>query len=96
MIEQNDSALIRRRITFHGWVQGVGFRWRAAHAAERYGCTGWVKNEYDGSVTMEIQGTQAAIDSVIISIEAGRFVTIEKMWVENLRLEEDEYWFSVR
>ena len=50
--------VIRRHIVFRGWVQGVGFRWRACHAAGMVGATGWVKNEYDGSVTMEIQGTE--------------------------------------
>lgn len=29
--------LIRRRLIFHGWVQGVGFRWRACQAAGMYG-----------------------------------------------------------
>ena len=56
---------VRKHITFYGWVQGVGFRYRARHAAEMYGCTGWVRNEWDGSVTMEIQGTDEAIDKVI-------------------------------
>lgn len=37
--------IVRRHITFYGWVQGVGFRYRARHAAELYGCTGWVRNE---------------------------------------------------
>ena len=55
--------MIRKHITFQGWVQGVGFRYRARHAAELYGCTGWVRNEWDGSVTMEIQGTEEAIDN---------------------------------
>ena len=45
--------MARRHISFYGWVQGVGFRYRARHAAELYGCTGWVRNEWDGSVTME-------------------------------------------
>ena len=46
--------MARRHISFYGWVQGVGFRYRARHAAELYGCTGWVRNEWDGSVTMEM------------------------------------------
>ena len=54
--------MLRKHITFYGWVQGVGFRYRARHAAEMYGCTGWVRNEWDGSVTMEIQGSEDAID----------------------------------
>ena len=50
--------MVRRHIVFYGWVQGVGFRYRAQHAAALYGCTGWVRNEWDGSVTMEIQGAE--------------------------------------
>ena len=46
--------MIRKHIVFYGWVQGVGFRYRARHAADLYGCTGWVRNEYDSSVSMEI------------------------------------------
>ena len=48
--------MIRKHIIFTGQVQGVGFRWRAREAARLYGCTGWCRNEWDGSVTMEIQG----------------------------------------
>ena len=33
--------MIRRHISFSGWVQGVGFRYRARYAASLYGCTGW-------------------------------------------------------
>ena len=39
--------MLRKHITFYGWVQGVGFRYRARHAAQLYGCTGWVRNEWD-------------------------------------------------
>ena len=71
--------MIRRHIVFYGWVQGVGFRYRARHAANLYGGTGWVRNEWDGSVTMEIQGEPEVIDQVIMSIEAGRYVKIDNM-----------------
>ena len=71
--------MIRRHIIFYGWVQGVGFRYQARHAADLWGCTGWVRNEWDGSVTMEIQGTEEAIGKAIQAIEAGRYVRIENM-----------------
>ena len=45
----------RRQIRFYGRVQGVGFRYHAKHAAAALGLTGWVRNEYDGSVMMEVQ-----------------------------------------
>ncbi len=84
---------VRKRITFYGWVQGVGFRYRAVHAANAVGATGRVRNEYDGSVTMEIQGTEDMIDRVILAIERGAFIRIENMRVETLPPVENEYGF---
>ena len=86
------AEIIRKEIIFYGWVQGVGFRYRAVHAAERYGCTGFVKNEADGSVRMEIQGTEDAIDQVILLIERGTYIRIENMRVRSLPVKE-EYGF---
>ena len=76
--------MIRKHIRFWGRVQGVGFRYRAYHAANSVGATGWVRNEYDGSVTMEIQGTEEQIDQVILAIERGRYVEIRNMDVRNI------------
>ena len=84
---------IRQHIVFYGWVQGVGFRYRAVQAAERYGATGWVRNEPDGSVTMEIQGTQEQIDSVIMAIERGTYVNIDRMDVKTVPVKKSERGF---
>ena len=88
--------VIRPYIRFYGWVQAVGFRWRAMQAAEHYGTTGWVRNEYDDSVSMEIQGTEEAIDKVIMSIESGRYVQIENMDVRVLPVDETKGFFRTR
>ena len=88
--------MIRRHITFYGRVQGVGFRYRARHAAQLYGCTDWVRNEWDGSVTMEIQGTEEAIDKVIQAIEAGKYVRIEKMESRMIPVDPEERRFKTR
>lgn len=85
--------MIRKRIVFSGWVQGVGFRYRARHAAELLGATGWVRNEYDGSVTMEIQGTEEQIDGVIEAIGRGRYVKIENMDVRTIPVVPHEQGF---
>lgn len=89
------EKIIRQRIVFHGWVQGVGFRYRASHAADYYGVKGWVRNEPDGSVTMEIQGTEEQIDYVIAAIERGSYVKIEQMDVKTIPVSEDENGFRV-
>lgn len=85
--------MIRRRIVFHGQVQGVGFRYRAAKAAEAFGCTGWVRNDWNGTVTMEIQGSAGAIDQVILAIERGRFIRISNMENEQIQADLDERGF---
>ncbi len=88
--------MVRKRIVFEGFVQGVGFRWRASHAASLYGCTGWVKNEWDGSVTMEIQGSEEQIDRVIASLHAGRYIEIHSMKSRTIPLEDHEYGFHTK
>lgn len=88
--------ILRKRIRFYGSVQGVGFRYRARRASELYECSGWVKNEWDGTVLMEIQGEEASIDQVIISIESGTYVRISKMEVESMPLDETEKGFRSR
>ena len=80
---------IRKRMVFQGRVQGVGFRWHARQAALALGLTGWVRNEWDGSVVMEIQGEESAIDRVILEIENGRYVWIENMDVKTVPVREE-------
>ncbi|MDY2776793.1 MAG: acylphosphatase [Collinsella sp.] len=60
--EGDDASLpLRFHMRFVGTVQGVGFRWTNRDVAKRAGTTGWVRNESDGSVIMELQGTGEAI-----------------------------------
>ena len=87
------TEIKRKHIVFYGSVQGVGFRYRARQAAGLVGCTGWVRNEWDGSVSMESQGTESAIDQVILAIERGHYVQIDNMDVKELELIEDEHGF---
>ena len=84
---------MRKRYTFTGSVQGVGFRWRARQAASLYDCTGWIRNEWDGSVTMEIQGGEQDIDRVLETVRDGRFIWIEGTKEEIIPEEPDEYGF---
>ena len=84
------DTIVRQHIVFYGWVQGVGFRYRARHAANLYGLTGWVRNDPDGSVTMEVQGTEEQIDQVIIAIERGSYIRIEQMDVKTIPVIEHD------
>ncbi|WP_405340390.1 acylphosphatase [Ruminococcus sp.] len=87
---------IRKYIRFYGQVQAVGFRWTAMQAAKLYGVTGWVRNEYDDSVSMEIQGTERQIDDVIAAIDRGTYIVIDRMEVKTLETVEEERGFRVK
>ena len=88
--------MIRKTYHFKGAVQGVGFRDRATYAAREAGVTGWVRNEFDGSVRMEIQGTEEQIDRVIQAIERGRYISIRQVRCMKIPLREDERDFVIK
>lgn len=90
------DGFVRKHIIVRGDVQGVGFRYHASYAAQRYGVTGWVKNLYDGGVELEVQGTEEQIDMMFKSVEAQRFVEIREREVENMPTQPHEYEFKVR
>ena len=81
---------IRVRLSLRGSVQGVGFRYRARHAAQMLGVTGWVTNESDGSVTMELQGTREEIGRVLELTERGMFISIESVQKRQIPVLADE------
>lgn len=86
----------RYRLRFYGSVQGVGFRFTASHAANMYRLTGYVKNEYDGSVTCEVQGKEADIEQLIATIYHGRFIEIDRVDRTPMEIDNDERSFEVR
>lgn len=88
--------VIRRHYNFFGRVQGVGFRYTAMYAADNFGVTGWVRNEYDGSVTMEIQGTEEQLDKVVQAIGNTRYIVIDRTLCRNTAVDKSEKRFRVR
>ena len=73
--------MIRRHYQITGEVQHVGFRWRARKAASLFSCTGWCRNEPDGSVILELQGGRIPILLVLLAIRASRRIRITHMKV---------------
>lgn len=86
---------VRKHIVFHGRVQGVGFRYTAKYLARSLGLTGWVKNEWDGTVTMEVQGRETLIHELLKGINRSSFIKIEWMDTKEITV-ETESCFSVR
>jgi acylphosphatase len=56
--------VIRRRLIVHGRVQGVGFRWFVARAAEARGVAGSARNLPDGTLEVVLEGDPDAVASV--------------------------------
>ena len=90
------ESKIREHIRFTGYVQGVGFRYRLSHLAQRYGVTGWVRNEYDGSVSMEVQGEGMQIERMIEKLYQQPFIEIEQIHYHLLNIKEYEKSFEIR
>lgn len=88
-------ADVRKHITFYGRVQGVGFRYTAKYLAQSMDLTGWVENEWDGTVTMEVQGSEILINKLLVGLNNNRFITIEWMDAKKIPLKEESS-FSVR
>ena len=67
----NEShQLVRRRVIYHGRVQGVGFRYTTASIASRFSVTGYVKNLPDGTVELMIDDTSANLDDFMAEVSA--------------------------
>lgn len=53
------------RIKVIGKVQGVFFRASTKTQADNLGLNGWVKNEQDGSVMIEVEGEDSTVQEFI-------------------------------
>jgi len=74
--------VIRRRVTVHGSVQGVGFRFSVARAAQSRGVAGWVSNRPDGTVEAVFEGEPGAVDSLVrFSREGPRGAVVDRVEV---------------
>lgn len=95
-MNSSEQSITRRHIVFSGNVQGVGFRYRAYHAAQSLRLTGWVRNEWDGTVEMEVQGSPDSINKMIGMINQGTFVLIENIDMKTIPVDEQERDFRIR
>ncbi|MDA3957628.1 acylphosphatase [Oceanispirochaeta sp.] len=63
------NEAVRVRVT--GRVQGVGFRYSTCRQARRLGLAGWVRNEYDKSVLVHMQGTNDRVQDMLTWLKKG-------------------------
>ena len=84
----------RIHLIITGRVQGVGFRWFCQERAMALGITGYAKNTSDGSVEVEAQGDEEAVDLFVSAVSKGpRHATVNDVAREerSVVLEEDGF-----
>lgn len=87
---------IREHYVFFGGVQGVGFRYRAKYVANGLRITGWVRNDWDGTVEMEAQGTLEQLNQMLKLINQGTYIQVEDLRRKTIPLDWEERGFHVR
>ncbi|MEE0395374.1 acylphosphatase [Holdemanella biformis] len=86
---------IRKEFHFEGNVQNIGFRFEVQSHAKPLGITGYAKNNDDGSVTAELQGTQKNINKVITYLQNIDRIQIDSMTEKELPLDCYDKDFSI-
>jgi acylphosphatase len=80
-----------------GRVQGVGFRWFVQNSAAVHDLSGWVRNEADGTVSGEAQGSQARLASFREELLRGpRAAAVDAVDIAARPVQVDETEFRIR
>lgn len=64
-----ENQSIRRVVQYRGRVQGVGFRMTTVSLANGLGVHGTVRNEHDGSVTLDVEGQSKEVNRLLDRIQ---------------------------
>ena len=89
--------VVRKYIRFYGRVQGVNFRYTSSTQATKLGLTGWVRNDDDGTVEMEVQGTTELIDQLIETMKIiSPYIVIDTYDETTISVEPNESEFIIK
>jgi len=81
---------VHATITVNGLVQGVGYRWFVNRHSVELGLKGFVRNNYDDTVHVEVEGDRSLIEELINHLKVGprsahvKDVVVEWSEAENL------------
>ncbi len=77
---------VRAEILVRGFVQGVGYRRFAQKRAFELDLCGYVRNEDDGAVRVEVEGERTAVETYVERLRAGpsfsRVTELELRWMD--------------
>ena len=86
---------IRKEFHFEGNVQNIGFRFEVQSHAKPLGITGYAKNNDDGTVTAELQGSEKNIDKVITDLQNIDRIQIDSVTEKEIPLDYYENDFYI-
>jgi len=82
----NTSSHQRLTARVTGRVQGVYFRVFTRNQARLLDLSGWVRNEYDGSVCLTAEGPRETLERLLIAVQRGpsgaRVEHVDDAWSE--------------
>jgi acylphosphatase len=80
-----DAQQKRLEATVHGYVQGVGFRWRTREVARRLSLRGYVRNRPDRTVEVVAEGPERALQELLSYLRDGpsaaSVARVEERWL---------------
>jgi acylphosphatase len=85
-MERNERTSVEARLhaIVHGRVQGVSFRYYTQWRANELGLTGYVRNQWDGTVEVVAEGQRPVLEELLAFLHTGprgAFVTqVELKW----------------
>jgi acylphosphatase len=86
---------VRYRVRYRGYVQGVGFRMTAVSQSRGLSVNGFVRNEADGSVLMDVEGAAADVKEVMRRIDSAMRDNIDDTIVESMPLRGEKTGFRI-
>lgn len=87
----------RVHLSASGRVQGVFFRASARDEARRLGLSGWARNTAQGTVDVEVQGDEDAVERFVEFCRAGPgHAEVAALSVDTLPAVDGEEGFTIR
>ncbi len=88
--------LTRLRFVVAGRVQGIGYRWFVRENAEKLGVVGWARNREDGTVEVEAQGADDALEAFVGALKTGHpLARVDRLTSETIAVQGDKT-FEIR
>ena len=87
----------RYQIKVFGRVQGVGYRYFCCSSVESLNITGWVRNVSDGTVELQIQGSENELNKLVSRLEKGpAFSRVDQVDKVRIPIQQDESTFEIK